>query len=217
MASATTPMTSGTVTHSTTRHRQLPDLAGPAAGIAYVVLTMVGNGIAGETDRAADPALFQVGTALEFLGFAAFVCFAAFLFSHLRAADDSWLPTAMLAAAVANVSIKLATAAPWLVSTSLRPGELDPAIASVLDDIGQVGFALTFFTFGLMVVMASASWLRSGVQPRWLGRLGLGLGLAGMAAVVLPFDSEIAALPFLLSTLWLIAFCVSILRTGRVG
>ncbi len=191
---------------------------GAACGIAYVVLMFVGNGIGGEADRVTAPGAFMTAKILELVGFAAFICFAAFLFEHLRRADRSWLPGAVVVVAAVDLAVKLSTAAAWLVHASLRAGELDAATVQLLDDIGAVGFALTFFTHGLLVLFISLSTLRSPFGTTWTARVGVVIGAASVATILLPLDSEVAALPFLLTMFWLVAYGVVTLRAlARAG
>lgn len=189
---------------------------GAAAGAAYVVLSLIGNSIVSGVTFDADPATFRVGAGLEWVGFALFAAFVAHLYTDLSRHDDSWLPTAALIGGIATIAVKLSTSAAWLVTATMRVGELSTEMDQTLDDIGGVGFKMTFFTFGLLLIAASASLLRSRLTARWIGWTGLVLGTADMATVNLDFDSDISVLPFLLSLLWLIVLSiVLVVRQSR--
>jgi hypothetical protein len=191
------------------------DRLGAAAGAGYVVLALVGNGLAGEVTLSTSPNAFRIGTALEFVGFALFSVFIAYLFTTLGHRDGSWLPTAALISGIATLAVKLSTSAAWLVTASLRAGELGAEMDQTLDDIGLVGFQLTFFTFGLFLLTAGASLIRTNLVPRWLGWSGVILGTAGVVATNLPFDSDVAVLPFLLSLLWLAVLSLALWSETR--
>jgi hypothetical protein len=192
------------------------DQLGAAAGAVYVVLSLIGNSIVSGVTFDVDPTMFRVGAGLEWLGFAFLATFIAYLYTDLSRHDDSWLPTAALIGGIATIALKLSTSAAWLVSATVRVGELSAEMDQTLDDIGGVGFKMTFFTFGLLLVAASASLLRSRLTARWIGWAGLLLGTANMATVNLDFDSEISVLPFLLSLLWLIVLSIAlVVQQGR--
>lgn len=182
---------------------------GAAAGAAYVILSLIGNSIVSGVTFDADPTTFRVGAGLEWVGFALLAAFVAYLYTDLSRHDDSWLPTAALIGGIATIALKLSTSAAWLVTATVRVGELSAEMDQTLDDIGGVGFKMTFFTFGLLLVAASASILRSRLTAIWIGWTGLLLGTANLATVNLDFDSEISVLPFLLSLLWLIVLSIA--------
>jgi hypothetical protein len=92
----------------------------------------------------------------------------------------------------------------------MRVGELSPEMDQTLDDIGAVGFKMTFFTFGLLLVVAAASLLRSRLTARWIGFTGFILGVASMATVNLDLDSDASVPPFLLSLLWVIVLSIAL-------
>ncbi len=183
---------------------------GAAAGATYVVLALVGNSINSGASFDADPWSFRLGAGLEWAGFVFLTVFIAYLYTTLSRADSSWLPAVALTGGIATLAVKLSTSAPWLVTATLRSGELGSQLDQTLDDIGAVGFRITFFTFGLFVVAAAASLRRAGLVARWTSWPGIALGSAAMATVNLDFDWEIAVLPFLLMLLWVIVLSATL-------
>lgn len=187
------------------------NLFAAAAGAAYVVLSLVGNSIVSGVTFDADPTTFRIGAGLEWLGFASLTVFIAHLFTTLTRRDDSWLPTVVLIGGISTIALKLSTSAAWLVTATMRVGELSGEMGQTLDDIGSVGFKMTFFTFGLFVVAAAASLLRSRLTARWVGWTGVIVGLASMGTINLAFDSDMSIPPFMLSLLWIVAMSISLL------
>lgn len=195
------------------------DRFGAAAGAGYVLLSLVGNSIVSGTSYDLDPTTFRVGAGLEWMGFALLIVFIAYLYTALSSQDDSWLPAAALIGGVTTIALKLSTSAAWLVTATLRVGELSGEMSQTLDDIGAVGFKMTFFTFGLFVVAAAASLLKIGLTARWIGWTGVILGTASMGTMNLAFDSDMSIPPFMLSLLWMILLSIALLvrqlRTAR--
>jgi len=183
---------------------------GAAAGAAYVVLSLVGNSIVSGVTFDSDPTTFRVGAGLEWAGFALLTVFIAYLYTALSRHDDSWLPAGVLIGGIATLALKLSTSAAWLVTATMRVGELSAEMDQTLDDIGAVGFKMTFFTFGLLLVATSASLLRSRLTARLIGWTGLILGAASMATVNLDLDSDMSVPPFLLSLLWVIVLSIAL-------
>jgi hypothetical protein len=158
-----------------------------------------------------DPTTFRIGAGLEWLGFALLTVFIAHLFTTLTRRDGSWLPTVVLVGGISTIALKLSTSAAWLVTATMRVGELSGELGQTLDDIGAVGFKMTFFTFGLFVVAAATSLLRCRLTARWVGWTGVILGLASMGTLNLAFDSDISIPPFMLSLVWIVVVSISLL------
>jgi hypothetical protein len=199
---------------------------GAASGIAYLVVSSVGNGMAtsgqpgvlasGEEILAwykanTGPAI-TIGIGLEFLGFAAFMCFLAYLYGVLRDAEGQggWLATAALGGGLVSVAVKLASyGSIW--ATMARRDVLSAEAARTLNDLNSGAFFTSWFTHGVFLLAASAVVLQTGVLPRVLGWSGLVLGVGCIAAVMAPTAGP-AVVPYLLSGLWLVAVSVVLLR-----
>jgi hypothetical protein len=203
---------------------------GAASGVAYLVVSAVGNGMAtsgqpgvlasGEEILAwykanTGPAI-TVGIGLEFLGFAAFVFFLAYLYGVLRDAEGQggWLATAALGGGLLAVAVKLASyGSMWALIT--RRDVLSAEAARTLTDLGSGAFFASWFTHGIFLLAASAVALQTGVLPRILGWLGLVLGVGCVVAIMAPTAGP-AVVPYLLSGLWVVAVSVVLLRrAGR--
>jgi Domain of unknown function (DUF4386) len=203
---------------------------GAAAGIAYVVLVFVGEGIAGGGDSpapgspAADFARWladnapttsgYAGAFLSLLGLLAFVAFSAALYEVLRRSErePTFLPAAALGAGLVSAAIKLGSAPPLLAAFSLRRG-IDPQLAKALVEINDYAFLLTWAVDAVMLAAVAASALRTGALPRWL---------AIAAAVIAPLllvsvagGNQAPPFAFLLGFAWFVAASVALLRPGH--
>jgi Domain of unknown function (DUF4386) len=203
---------------------------GAAAGLAYVVLAFVGNGIAtsgSTTDQTSSGAAilrdlqahhgtaFQVGTGLELLAFLALLAFVAYLSSVLRRAEGEhgWLWLTALGGGLLTIAIKLSSAAPILAAV-WRVDELDPTTARTLVDVNGFAFFVSFATLAMLVAPAGVVALRSGLLPRPLAVAGIALAVAQL--VTMAFGASAAAIvPFVLSALWIAV--VSVVLVRRAG
>jgi len=201
---------------------------GFAAGAAWVVLILVGNGITEsgasleDTPEAAAAyfALQQTGShrgavGLELLGFCLMVVFVARLYAALRDAErpGGWLAGLALAGGVTTVAIKLSSAAGLVVGLSVD--DLSGEQAQLLLRLGDAAFLVAAMTSGLLVVGVAGSALTSGLLPHWLGLLGLPIGLLAVVGSLAPssLDGGPGVPGFLLGLLWLAT--VSVLLAAR--
>lgn len=174
---------------------------GAASGIAAVLLLLVLNGT-GSAD-----ALVLGG---EILALTLLVPFIAYLHSTLRVADDGgWLSLTVLAAGLAAVTVKLASAVPEVVA---RRGGLEPALSESMSRLGEVAFIVTLVPLGVCLGAAAVLILRTRVLPVWLGVV---------AAVTAPLliangfalDSQFGP-AFLLFLVWIVLAGVVLLRNA---
>lgn len=203
---------------------------GAAGGLAYFVLAFVGNAIATSGSSADESsssaeilrdlqahhgAAFHLGTAMEFLAFLALLAFVAYLASVLRRAEgeDGWLWLTALGGGLLTIAIKLSSAAPLLAAV-WRIDDLDPTTARTLSDINGFAFFISFATLAMLVGPAGLVALRTGLLPRWLAIAGILLAIAQLATMAIGFTA-IAALPFVLSAIWIAT--VSAVLTRRAG
>jgi hypothetical protein len=210
---------------STSRRR-----AGAASGLLFVVLIMVGNGIATGNEtadisssgaavladlRANGGAAWQIGVSLEMLGFVALVAFSAYLASALRRAEgeDGWLGGAALASGLLLAAIKLASAAPVLEATWRARHGLDPETARALVGIGDFAFTVSWLPAAMLVGFTALGALRTGLLPRGMAIAGLAVAVAGLATMPAAIVAEgPGVVPFLLGLLWIAAASVVLTR-----
>jgi hypothetical protein len=199
-----------------------------ASGAVYVVVVMVGNGIAtaGQSNVESGTAVLNelqhrttlqyVGTAMEVLSFAALMVFLGFLYRTLRRAErpDGWAAAGAFGVGLIATAVKLGSATPGLAAF-LRRDDLTPVLARTLTDIGGAGFIVSNFAFGIFVALAAGSAFGSLALPRWLSISGLVFGAltvaAGVAGVLAP--AGYLPVPFLLCLAWVLV--TSVLLTVR--
>jgi hypothetical protein len=203
---------------------------GAAAGLAYVLLAFVGNGIAtsgSTTDESSSGAeilrdlqahhgtAFHVGAVMELLAFLALLAFVAYLAAVLRRAEgeDGWLWLTALGGGLMTIAIKLSSAAPILAAV-WRVDELDATTARTLVDINGFAFFVSFATLAMMVGPAAVVALRTGLLPRWLAMGGIVVAIAQLASMTAGLTPA-AIVPFMLSALWIAA--VSVVLVRRAG
>ena len=191
-----------------------------ASGAVYVVLVMVGNGIAtaGQSNIESGKAVLSdlqhrsaaqsVGIAMEVLSFAALMVFVGYLYRALRRSErpDGWAAAAAFGTGVLATAVKLASAAPGLAAY-LRRDDLPPVLARTLNDLGGGAFVISGYAFGIFVALAAGSAFGTLALPRWLSISGLVAGVltiaAGVAGVLSP--AGYVPVPFLLCLAWILA------------
>lgn len=203
------------------------------AGPAYVVSILVGNGLSnaggsGKTDSAhilADlqrPPSFanHLGFALEIAGFVLLFFFLGAFYRVARRAEgpDGWLSTVALGAGIANLSVKVGSAAP-LAAALYRKDDIDATTARTLIDINGGAFVIDGLLVAVFVLAAGLSMKGSRLLTGWWAWSAIAIGLAGLVTPtvgILNMDNYLP-LPFLLCLLWILgAGAVLALRAGRV-
>jgi hypothetical protein len=200
----------------------------PVAGIAFVLLMVVGSMLVGDVPRP-DASIQDingyladgdrqmkniVGAYLWVVGALAFLWFLIRLRNDLRRAEggDGTLSNLALGAGVAFAAVWTVAAATFASvanAITLRGAPVtDTDLVRVLPTLGRLELLLGGGFTGIVVLLATAAvTLRTGFLPRWLG------GLAIVAAVALLFDAVyLTILPF-----WgwvLIASIVMLVRRG---
>jgi hypothetical protein len=163
---------------------------GAASGTMYVLGLFVGPMLGGGT----------IVVAAELVALTLFVAFAAYLSSLLRAAEGpgAWLAPTVLAAAVVDTSVKLASVGAGQAARDLPDGSLHTA----LHEINNVSFIVTMTPLALMAAAASLVVVHTRVLPRAFGWTGLVVAAALVAnGAALGSETGFAFLAFLAWTL----------------
>jgi len=194
-----------------------------ATGVIYVVMTMVGSGLATGNGDPQDGATIlahlrqgrsvaeTIGVTLEILGFAVFLAFLGYLYRVLRRAEgaEGWGAAVAFGAGLVTMAVKLATSASG-AAARLHLGQLDATLARTLNDLGGAGFVVSGYVYGIFVVAAAGSAFVSRALPRWLTLSGLVVGVltvaAGTAGVLDPVGY--VPVPFLLCLAWVLVTSV---------
>lgn len=212
----------------TTRSARSLKKLGALAAIAYPILQMVSQGLiqvggmepsfsAPATEIVAffenrDPALFSLGSYISVLSLVAFLWFLGALWDELRLSegDSGWLSLIAVGSGLITAAA-LANPSGWTLAV-FRVGEgLDPQIARLLFDQGNLNFANLWISLGSMVLAAGLVFGQSNRYPRWftVGSIILAIGLLLARAV---WTTSIAFAPYVLFWLWLIVLGVMMLR-----
>jgi hypothetical protein len=209
----------------------LADRIGAACGAAYVVLALVGNGIATQgAEQSNDPTGAQalqyidhslhstaarVGTAMEIVAFVAFAFFIGWLGPFLRRAGGpaSWLGNVAVVGGVATLAVKIGSVAPELALEDER-NHVSASLARVVYAMAGAGFVLSFLTFAIFMLGAGASILSSGALGRVTGWVAVLLGVAGVTVVCATTSQDANPVPFLLSLLWILIVSVRLAWRG---
>ena len=168
------------------------DLVGPVCGIVFIVLIVVGAGVAGEhdveiSDSSADIAReledksdqVDVGSLISLVGFVFFFWFLAYFLRHLKQAEgeDGWLTSVVYGSGLVGTAMILVLISLSLATTS---GDYDPApqaakalFALTWNYIWVIGPPLIAFTAAASIVI-----IRFAALPRWIGWIGILVALS---------------------------------------
>jgi hypothetical protein len=176
----------------------------PAAGGAFAVLAVVGNGIYTEGG------LPLVGYGLELLGYGALALFAAWVATSLRATRE-WAALLAGVGAMGMIAVKLGG---WAAVWASHQAGTGTETAAALVAIDESAWVVGWLPYGLFVIGLSLAALGDGRLPRPVAWVGLGTGIACLAAV--PFStSEPFVLPWLISLVWLVTASTLLARGQR--
>jgi hypothetical protein len=199
-----------------------------AGGLAFVLLQLGSQGLiqVGGVEPSFDApaedivrffearhrALFEVGSYLSLLSFVAWIWFLGALFARLSLAErrPAWLS---LVAFGSGLMFVAALSASWYLAVFRVDDGLDPQLARLFFDMGNLGFANSWVPLGSMLLAAGAVVLRTHALPRWLGWLALGTAPLLLAARAV-WTSQIAFAPYVLFWVWVVAVSVVLLRRG---
>jgi hypothetical protein len=165
--------------------------------------------------EARDPLLFDIGGYLQLLALAAFVWFIGSFWSVLQEAEGP-PPWRSLVVAASGLAFVASVSNGWQLAMFRIGEELDPDIARLAFDTGNLGFANSWVPLGSMLVATALVVRRTGVLPIWLGTAAAVIGVALPLARSI-WTSPAAFAPWLAFWAWLIAIRVVLLRSGRQG
>jgi hypothetical protein len=189
---------------------------GPACGLLFFPLVMVGFSIHGYPDvhptdaqlakwlAGVDENVFKLGVYVEAVATLLFIPFAAWLYGHLRqgAGNSSRPAVAMVAAGLGWTVLTLPINEAWVGLVDQVHKGLDIRVAQTVVSINQALFDMTGLAFGLTLMAAGVAIIRSGAMARWMGWAALVIGLGMAASVPLGAASTPAQI---LGFLWIMA------------
>ncbi len=214
-------------------------LSGPAAGIVFVVLLVVGTTLAQGVptpDKSAETTLTWYashrGTVLAFglvsgLGAMVFLWFLA----HLRHTVSGHPAGVRVAGTLAISGTAMATTA--MVSTlppvalailANRPGVIpDPSLVRMLADLNSLFFAAIGLFFVVFAVALALTFFLGALAPKWVGWIALVAGILGLVSSSAAYFPHTSGKPLALTFLAFIALigllvsllvtCITMLRT----
>ena len=168
------------------------DLVGPVCGIVFIVLIVVGAGVAGGHDVEISDSSADIATELEdksdevddgsliwLVGFVFFFWFLAYFRRHLQKAEgeDGWLTSVVYGSGLVGTAMILVLISLRLATTS---GDYDPdpqaakaLFALTWNYIWVIGPPLIAFTAAASIVI-----IRFAALPRWIGWIGILVALS---------------------------------------
>lgn len=162
-----------------------------------------------------DPALFTIGAYIFILSLVAFLWFLGALWDELSTAEggSGWLSLIAVGSGLV-VAANLAGPSGWPLAVFRIGDGLDPQIARLLFDSGNLNFANMWVALGSMVLAAGLVMRLSTRFPGWLGwgSILLAIGLLLARAV---WTSAVAFAPYMLFWVWMITLGVLWLRRSR--
>jgi len=215
---------------ATNRQWRTMSVATGVAGIASIVLVAVSQAFsqAGGGEPAFDaPAaeilsffeaqnetLIAVGSFLGLLAVLAIAWFLAGVWAVLRQAegDPAWRSVAALASGV--IFVALVMTGGWELATFRVGDGVDPQIARLAFDMGNLGFANSWLALGSFLLAAGWIFLASRSLPNWLGWLALAAALGFLIGRAF-WTTSIWLIPYTLFWVWTVAVSVLLLR-GRL-
>jgi hypothetical protein len=202
---------------------------GAAAGVAFVVLTIVGNVIGGSPPATDDPpakivSFFSdndraivVGAVLTSIAAPLFLALVVALVLRMYAVGQRALAAAALAFGVAGLTLGAASDALYGVLAKLAPGGDAQLVHGLYELDGFVAARSFWLAAAFLLVTAWAAWARS--LPRWYGLLSLAaavlLALGGASLRTTGFFApfgEMTFVAFLALLVWTLATCLVVWR-----
>jgi hypothetical protein len=202
-------------------------------GIAFVLLEGIGQGfiqVGGMEPEFGAPAeeivnfflarnesLFNLGGYLSFLSFITLLWFLGALWSAIRDAElnHGGSPLLSLVAAGSGVlAVSTLTGGGWGIAVFRIRDGLDPQIAQILFDLGNLAFATSWMFFASMLLAVGVAALAYKFLPGWFGWSSIVIAVALLIARIV-WTTQVAFIPWVLFWLWLVVASIVLFR--RVG
>jgi Domain of unknown function (DUF4386) len=192
---------------------KLLDRFADLSGVLFVVLVFVGYVVfvaphmpesLADPEQVADhlrahppTAGLWLGMALEGAGLVALTVFATRLAARIRAVDPvSWVPAAVVAIAVAAMTVKLSSFTPGIAA--LDVDRYDPGTVTALLAINDAAFDVSWALDGAFVLLLGLGTLATRALPRWLAGWATLAGAAILVGIAVPAVFDTFQLIFIL-------------------
>jgi hypothetical protein len=207
---------------------------GAAGGIVFVVLQMTAQALmqVGGAEPpfdapahtivafflARDSQLFALGEYLSTLSLIPFLWFLGSLWSALRRSEGepAWLSLVAVASGLMVVAT-VSTGIGWSLAVFRRDEGLDPQLARLLFDQGNLAFANIWVMLASLSLATGVVSIRTGALPGWLGWTGVLVAVGLLAARAAWASSGLVFLPFIFCYLWLLALSIVLIRGASAG
>jgi hypothetical protein len=153
-----------------------------------------------------DSVLFPIGAYLSVLGVVTMLWFLGGLYTLTRPG----LP-AVIALISGVVFVAVVSTGGWELGTFRQAEGIDPQIARLTFDMGNLGFANGWVALGSLAVAAGCALLSTRVSRPWLGWLAIAAGVCLIPARAF-WTTQFYLVGYGLFWLWVIALCVVLLR-----
>ncbi len=173
-----------------------PPFDAPAADIANFFATR-------------DQDLFAVGVYLSVLSVLALLWFFAGVYALMK---DDWRAVIALVSGV--VSVAAVNVSGWELASFRVNEELDPQVARLAFDMGNMAFATAWVALGSFALATGWAVLSSSILPRWLGWWAIAAGVCLVAARAV-WTTYAWLMGYMLFWVWVIALCVLLLRRAK--
>ena len=162
-----------------------------------------------------NPAFTEIAGYLSALSVIAFLWFTGALWRELHKAEGEpgWI--SFIAAGSGLVTAAAFNSGGWELALFRVNEGLDPQVARLLFDEGNLNFATTWISNGSMLLAAGIVFRGAGTYPKWLGWGSIILAVGLFLARAL-WTTQIAFLPYVLLWAWMIGFGIFVLRRSQV-
>jgi hypothetical protein len=167
---------------------------------------------------ARDSTLLQVGAFLSTVSVFFLLWFLGALWAELSRHEEepAWMSLSAFGAGLVAVAILFAAPVGWTLALFRLEEGLDPQVARLLFDAGNLAFATLWVALSALLMTTSIVAFRYGALTRWLGWYGLVVAVALLVARIFwAAPSGAIFVPYVLSSIWLIAVGVVLLRRTR--
>jgi hypothetical protein len=160
--------------------------------------------------------LTELSAFLSGLSLIAFIWFLGTLWAVLREAEGepAWLSLVTVISGVMAAAVVFAPGGWHLAFFRINEG-LDPQIARLLFDSGNLGFANMWLFLASMLLAYAAVTIQTKVLPLWTGWAGIFTALSLLVARAFWATSGTVFIAYMLFGLWLIAVSVILLRQTK--
>lgn len=161
-----------------------------------------------------DPLLFTIGGFLVSVSYIAMIWFLGAVWARFRRYEESprWMSFVAVGSALVGLAVNSATTG-WPMAVFRVEEGLEPQLARYLFDDGNFGFATLWVYLAGFLLAAGVIALRDGALPRWLGWYALLTSVALLIGRAFwDGSSGLAFIPYMLSSLWIVATSIYLMR-----